>query len=369
MFVRPNPSTSILVLASLFLGACDTAPLGASDEPNATAARVAVAPAKPLESGERFSLTGTLTAQRQARLSPRTDGLVSRVHVDAGDQVEAGQILLELDPAVAHQALLRARADEAEAAAAVREAQRLVTEAQRLVAHNAIATTVLGARTATLDLARAAHESAQASVREQEEIITRHVLPAPFSGVLAEKLSEIGEWVQRGTPVLSLVATHPLYLDLRVPQERFGQIGDDIQATVFSDALGGQPLQARIGAKVPVTNPDARTFLLRLLVDDPQGRLLPGTSARAEITLAQIADDAVLISRDALLRQPDGSHNVYVVQDESSQAIARRHAVRVLHDEDGGIAIASEHIKVGEHIVIRGNEALRDGQRVDVAEH
>ena len=364
VFVRP-----LLVLASLFLGACDTAPHSPGDTPKSDNARVTTAPAAPLAFGERFSLTGTVTAQRQARLSARTDGLVSRVHVDAGDQVEAGQTLLELDSALAHQALLRARANATEATAAVREAQRLVTEAQRLAAHNAIATTELGARTAALELARAAEQSAHASVREQEEIVTRHVLPAPFSGVVAEKLSEIGEWVQRGTPVLSLVATHPVYLDLRVPQERFEQIGDDIQARVFSDALGGRPLEARIGAKVPVTNPDARTFLLRLLVDDPQGGLLPGTSARAEISLSQTAGDAVLISRDALLRQPDGSHSIYVVQDERGQIVARRRVVRVLHDEGSGVAVASDHIKVGERIIIRGNEALRDGQRVDVVEH
>lgn len=168
--------------------------------------------------------------------------------------------------------------------------------------------------------------------------------------------------------MLSLVATHPVYLDLRVPQGRFEQIGDDIQARVFSDALGGRPLEARIGAKVPVTNPDARTFLLRLLVDDPQGGLLPGTSAGPRF-LSQTAGDAVLISRDALLRQPDVSHSIYVVQDERGQIVARRRVVRVLHDEGSGMAVASDHIKVGERIIIRGNEALRDGQRVDVVEH
>ncbi len=330
--------------------------------------RVAVAVAEPAAFGERISLSGTLTAERQARLSARADGLVSRVHVDAGDQVKAGQLLLELDPAIARQALLRTRAQAAEAAAAVREAERLVAEAQGLIEHRAIAATQLGARTAALDLARAAAESAHASVREQEEIVARHALPAPFAGVVAEKLAETGEWVQRGTPVLSLVATNRVRLDLRVPQERFVQIDDGAQVRVFADALGDAPLPARVTARVPVTDPGARTFLLRLLVDGPRDHLLPGTSARAEISLPQTGAGTVSISRDALLRQPDGSHSVYVVEDEGGQPVARRRTVRMLHEQEDQVAIAGGDVSAGDRIVIRGNEALADGQRVDVVE-
>lgn len=277
-------------------------------------------------------------------------------------------MLLELDPGVARQALLRTHAEATEAVTAVREAERLVAEAQRLIEHRAIAATEVGARAAALDLARAAAESARARAREQEEIVARHMLPAPFSGVVAEKLAEAGEWVQRGTPVLSLVATDRVRLDVRVPQERFGQIDRDAQVRVFADALGGTPLQARIGARVPVTDPGARTFLLRLLVDDPQGRLLPGTSARAEISLAQGGANAVAIGRDALLRQPDGSHSVYVVEDDGGRVVARRRTVRILHDQDGRVAVAGGGMAQGDRVVIRGNEALIDGQPVNVVE-
>lgn len=327
--------------------------------------RVAVAPAEPATFGARFSVSGTLTAERQAQLSPRVDGLVSRVHVDAGDRVEAGQVLLELDPAVGRQALSRARAGLDEAEAEEREAERLFAEAQRLADGQFIAATQVEARESSLQLARAAAASARASMREQVELVERHVLPAPFAGVVSERLTEAGEWVQRGTPVLSLVATDRVRLDLRAPQERFGQLAADTRVRVFADSLGGAPLEARIGARVPVTDPGARTFLLRLLVDDPQGRLLPGTSARAEIDLPLEAS-ALAISRDALLRQPDGGHSVYVVEDIDGEPIARQRFVRILHDQDGMVAIA-DGLSQGEQVVVRGNEALADGQPVDVA--
>ncbi|MBU1332469.1 MAG: efflux RND transporter periplasmic adaptor subunit [Gammaproteobacteria bacterium] len=352
----------------LLLSACDEPLPGDSEAPPIETSRVTVVAAKATTFGEQFVLSGTLTAERQAQLSVRADGLISRVHVDAGDKVQRGQVLLELDPALSLQILLRARAEAAQATASVREAKRLLSEAQQLIKHNAIAATEVGARASALDLALATEETARASVREQEEIIVRHALPAPFSGTVAEKHSEIGEWVNRGTPVLSLVATDRVRLDLRAPQERFGQIDENAQVRVFADSLGGTPLPARISAQVPVTDPSTRTFLLRLLVDDPDGRLLPGTSARAEISLSQPVTDAVSISRDALLRQPDGSHNIYAIEESDGQTVVSRRLVQILNERDGLVAISDDSVKEGERIVIRGNEALADGQTVEVME-
>lgn len=358
----------VSILALLILTACDAQTSQTSSNEPATAMHVAVARAESATFGERFSISGTLTAERQAQLSPRADGLVSQVHVDAGDLVEAGETILELDPTVVNHGLLRTRAEATEADAAVREAERLVVEAQRLIEQHAIAATELGARTASLDLARAAADSAHASVREQEELVARHILPAPFSGVIAEKNTEVGEWVERGTPVTSLVATESVRLDLRVPQERFYQISGDTQVRVFPDALDGTSLPARISARVPVTVPGTRTFLLRLLVDAPDGYLLPGTSARAEISLSQADANAIAISHDAVIRQPDGNHSVYIVEDVNGQAVVRRHTVRILNSMDGQVAVVGDAVTEGSWVVTRGNETLSDGQFVHVVE-
>jgi RND family efflux transporter MFP subunit len=164
--------------------------------------------------------------------------------------------------------------------------------------------------------------------------------------------------------VLSLVATDRVRLDLRVPQERFAQIDDATRVQVYADTLGDTPLPARIGARVPVNDPGARTFLLRLLVDDPEGRLLPGSSARAEIDLPA-GSPALAVSRDALLRQPDGGYHLFVVEagDGQSAPVARQRSVRVLRERDDRVAVAGD-LKAGEQVVVRGNEALRDGQPV-----
>jgi RND family efflux transporter MFP subunit len=330
------------------------------------AARVAVATPAPAGFGERFSISGTLTARQSAQLSPRVDGLVAAVLVDAGDHVVAGDVLLRLDTAVATQSLARASAATAEATAAAAEAQRRLDEGKRMQQKSFISASQVDTLTAELRLAQAALDSARAAMREQQELLDRHALPAPFAGVIAERMTEVGEWASRGSPVLTLVALDPVWLDLRVPQERYGDLGDGVSIEVYPDALPGVKLAARMVAKVPVTQADARTFLLRLQVDDDQGRLLPGTSARAEISLPA-AEPALAVPRDALLRQPDGGYSLYVVEGSGAALIARQRTVRVLRDQGDLVAISSG-LTAGERVVVRGNEQLRDGSPVQLVE-
>jgi RND family efflux transporter MFP subunit len=314
---------------------------------------------------DELRLTGTLTADRSARLSPRVDGLVARVRVDAGDRVKAGTALIELDASVAALALERAKAGTAEARARSEEASRLVAEARRLVAEKHLPQTELARREADALLAAAALKASQAAEREQAELLKRHTLPAPFAGVVARRLTDVGEWVARGTPVLELVATDRVRLDVQAPQERFRSIREDAVVRVFADSLGGESLPARIVARIPVSDPASRTFLVRILVDSASDRLLPGTSATAVIGLPG-SQKALVIPRDALLPYPDGSHSVFVVRDGSGGRTAVERPVKL---GGGGAQVEIlEGIEAGDRVVVRGNERLRNGQAVRVVD-
>lgn len=329
------------------------------------AAPVRVTVPRSASIGQELRLTGTLTAERSARVSPRVDGLVARIRVDTGDRVKAGATLLELDATVAVLALRRAEANADEARVRLEEARRLLTEGRRLVAERHLPQTELGRRESEADLAAAALASSEAAQREQAELVRRHVLPAPFSGVVARRLTDVGEWVSRGNPVFDLVATDRVRLDVQVPQERYPSLNPDAQVTVLPDALPGTGLKGRIVAKVPVTDPTLRTFLVRILVEDAEARLLPGTSATAVIGLAG-RGTALMVPRDALNRYPDGSHSVFVVEEQGGLLVARERRVRL------GRSAAEVEVLEGlaprERVIVRGNETLRDGQPVRIVD-
>lgn len=314
---------------------------------------------------DNLTLSGTLTAEKQAMLSPRVDGLVSSVLVDAGSKVKKGELLLELDPALSKQVLNQAKAATAEAQAARNEAQRLVDEAEGLREKNYISASENASRLSNLKLTEAALMAAKAAEASALEELTRHRLPAPFSGVISAKLTEVGEWVNRGTTVLELVATNKVRLDVKVPQERFSEINRQNAVEVIPDVFPDKRFKGTINAIVPVSDPQARAFLVRILIDTGDISLLPGTSAKAIIGLNdnQQNQQRIIIPRDALLLHPDGGYSVFVVKD----GIAKRHKVSIGNQSSQGVTILSG-ITLDDSVVTRGNEVLRDGQNVTIVD-
>jgi RND family efflux transporter MFP subunit len=355
----------LLLLALLATVLVLALPALAAAQPSRGAAPVSVAVPRTASIGQELRLTGTLTAEHSASVSPRVDGLVARLQVDAGDRVEAGATLLELDATVATLALRRAEANVAEARVRLAEARRLLDEGRRLVAERHLPKTELGRRESEAALAAAALASSEAVRREQAELVRRHVLPAPFAGVVAQRLTDVGEWVSRGDPVFELVATDRVRLHVRAPQERYASLTPDAPVTVLPDAFPGTNLKGRITARVPVTDPTLRTFLVRILIEDADARLLPGTSATAVIGLAA-QGEALIVKRDALNRYPDGSYSVFVVVEEGGVPVARERRVRI--GRSASDVEVLEGLAPGERVVVRGNEALRSGQPVRIVD-
>ncbi|WP_040576740.1 efflux RND transporter periplasmic adaptor subunit [Methylophaga lonarensis] len=313
-------------------------------------------------SGQAFRLSGSLTAERESRLSPQVEGLVSRVFVDAGDRVKQGDVLLQLDTAVARDQLAQAEARLLEAQTLLTERERLVNEAQRLRQQNHISETESARRLSEQQMARAALDAAEAAKRLAQTFLQQHSLRAPFDGVIKNKWTEAGEWIQRGTAVLELVATQPIRLDVQVPQERFSALNTNTPVSIFPDALPGVEIPAQITAIVPVGDQNARAFLVRIVVEPDQHLLLPGTSAVAEFRL-QYENDPLIVPRDALLRHPDGNQSVFVIKD----GIAYRQPVKTGARLSEGVVI-TDGLTADAEVVIRGNEGLRDGQSVHVEE-
>lgn len=308
---------------------------------------------------QQLVLSGSLTARHNASLSSRTAGLVERMLVDAGSVVEKGQALLTLDTALAKHELAAQQAALNAATVLRAEQQRLVNEAQQLTARQLFPQTELELRQAALASAEAQLQQAKAAVALQQEIVARHTLTAPFSGVVVRRDTDAGEWLALGTPVLQLVSLSPLLLDIQLPQEYFSALSSLRSMTVQADAVPGKTFNARLHAAVPVADATARSFLLRLEVEDAANQLLPGSSARATLTFSRDDATVLVVPPDALLRHPDGAFSVFSVSNNKAQ----RHNVTLGVSSERGVEIVSG-LPANLPVVIRGNETLRDGQSV-----
>lgn len=317
----------------------------------------------PQEKGlsQQLVLSGSLTAQQDAGLSSRTAGLVAQLLVDAGSTVSKGQPLLQLDISLAQHELAQRKAALAAAQVLQSEQLRLVNEAEQLTKQQLFPQTELALRRAGLAQADAALQQAQAAAAQQQEVLARHTLTAPFAGVIAQRYTDVGEWIALGTPVLQLVSLSPLLLDVQVPQEYFAALPTLRRIAVQSDLLPAEQLSANLLATVPVGDATARSFLARLAIQDSSVTLLPGTSARATLYFERDDASALVVPPDALLRHPDGNFSVFAVRDGK----AWRHNVTPGRSNEQGVEILSGLPKQ-QPVVVRGNEILRDGQAVRV---
>ena len=122
---------------------------------------------------------------------------------------------------------------------------------------------------------------------------------------------------------------------------------------------------AQIDALIAVTDPNARTFTLRVVPVRQDLAIAPGMSAQAVISF-NTGNEGLVVSRDALLRQPDGRITVWVVEQNGKGHIARERRVEIGLSFDGLTEIRSG-LKAGDRVVVRGNESLTDGQSVLLA--
>lgn len=310
---------------------------------------------------EQLQLSGTLTAARHANLSARTEGLVANVLVDAGDNVTAGQPLLELDTQLAKHQLNQLNAAYLAAQVDLAEKKRQLSEAEKLAADKLFPQTELASRRSAVAQAEAVAAQTKAAEQQQQELVQRHVLTAPFNGVIARRLTDVGEWVARGTAVLELVSLDHLRLDLQAPQEQYQALSGQHNVRVRADMLPGTDFPARITALVPVSDASARSFLVRVELDEQQHRLLPGTSATASFALENTARQVMVVPPDAILRHPDDSFSLFAVHGDK----VKRHLVRLGRSSTDGVEILSG-LTEPLPVVIRGNEILQEDQPVRV---
>ncbi|MGI1677288.1 MAG: efflux RND transporter periplasmic adaptor subunit [Cellvibrionaceae bacterium] len=316
---------------------------------------------------EDIPLTGTVTSPQIATLSAAVSGLVETLHVDVGAQVEPGTLLIELDSELARIALQGARASLESAQASQQEAKRKVDEARPLVKQNNIAATEIRARESQLSITKAAVDRAMAEVNQRSAELKRHQVRAPFAGVISQKLTEQGEWVSPGKQVLELVATKNLRLDFQVPQDIYPRLNNNAKINVRFDAAPQENYSATILSTVPVNNPNARTFLLRAILNNTNPHITSGMSTSGVLQL-HASEQGVLAPRDAIIRYSDGRTIVWKVNQTGDEPIVEEQPITLGVSSAGKVEIKSG-LKAGDLIVTRGNEALQPGQSVNIVEH
>lgn len=343
--IRPRSIPAILLLAA----ACGGAEAAPGDE---AAAPIPVRVAAPefRRVQPPIVLTGTLGAKEEVPLSFKIGGVVTRVAVEAGQPVRAGDLLAELSlaevdaqVAAAREGLAKARRDLARAEALHRDS--VVTLAQ-----------LEDARTQA-DVAAAQAEAAEFNRRYA-------VIRAPFDGVVLRRQLEAGQLVGPGAPVLVLRTARKGFVLRAAAADRDAvRLTPGERATVTFDAFGGDQFRGVVERVAVAASPMTGTYEVELSVD-PAGRaFVSGLIGRATLRPAAAAP-VPLIPAEALLEVDGAMAWVFVLAEDG--ATVRRRLVRVAF-LDGGYAALAGGVDSTTRIVTAGATRLADGARVTVA--
>lgn len=303
-------------------------------------------------------LTGSVSAPKTSLLSSAEAGQVSELSVEIGDTVTQGQPLLSLDTRDIRLESQRARADLAQAEAERDEAQRLVNEANQLSAQS-IAASERRQRESTLAAAQAGLEARRADHQLTQLQLERHQVRAPFDGIVTQRESNVGEWVNPGDTLLTLVDLASLRLDFSVPLSAYQRFeGSQLEVRLEGS---DQWHPARPLARIPL-DASSRQFLLRAVPETPL-EMLTGMAVEGRLQLN--GESGPSVPRDALVRRPDGSVSVWLVRQTDDTWKAFEQRVEIGSSYQGEVAI-NEGLSPGDRVIVVGNERLEEGQSVSL---
>jgi RND family efflux transporter MFP subunit len=315
---------------------------------------------------EEVPLSGTVASKHLAKLSTEVSGLIEAMNVDIGDTVQAGDEILRLNSELETLTLAAARAATEQAIQELEDAKRRLADAKALARRHTVSINEQESLAAEVRIDGAEVERLRAEQQRQAAQLRRHKLNAPFAGVISRKLVEQGEWIKPGDPVVELIATDDLRIDLQAPQSVYAKLDKTASIRINLDALPGQAFEGKIDTIIPVSDPTTRTFLVRVMLNEPKAKLAPGMSASAVLRL-NTGTEGVVVHRDALMRYPDGRITVWVVNGEGDNTKVSERQIRTGLSFNSRVAI-TDGLEPGTPVVVQGNEALREGQRVIIKE-
>jgi len=338
-----------LLLPALLL-AC-----GAGEAPKELGAPpVVIATVEVRDLEERIGATGELVAKEEAQIGSEVSGRITEILVDEGEAVEAGQVLLEIDPERRNLELANARAGLTEASAAVGEQGREFRRAKTLHERGIASDADLDKAETALALARSRAAAARAQVGVAERAVRDASVRAPFAGLIARREVSRGEFVNVGQPLFELVALDPVEVEFHLAERDSSRavIGQEVRVSVapFPD----ETFQGIVSVVSPTIDPRTRTLRVKARIDNPDGRLRPGLFARADLGIA-VREGVLLVPEEAILLRSDGS---VVFRRVEGNRVER---VVVETGEHRGTQVEiTRGLSPGDQVVTRGQAGLVD---------
>lgn len=279
-------STRMLVLAGLGLGlaACSRKAVAPAASDTATwvgRENIAVAETRELSVGPAIS--GSLEAERQAMVRAELGSTVIEIDAEPGQTVARGAVLGRLDDTAIRDGFTSSQAMVRSAELSAQIATREVQRAKTLADAGAVATRDVESAQLSASSAEAQLASARAAAATAEKQLGRTIIRAPFSGVVSERPVSLGDVVQSGSAMFTIVDPASLKFEGQVPAEGLEGIKVGTPVSLVIAGMGAAPVIGRVSRINPSVDPATRQARLTVAVPNVGGRLVSGLFADGRV--------------------------------------------------------------------------------------
>lgn len=311
--------------------------------------------AMPMDWQPHLDAVGTVHAINGADLSAEIAGIVETIDFESGTDAKEGQVL-------AH---LRAEDDIAKLhslEATAKLAQITVDRDQKQLKAQAISQATVDA-----DIANLSNTTAQ--VAEQQAIIDKKTIRAPFDGRLGIRQINLGQYLNPGTPVVTLQQLDPIYIDFTLPEQALSQIKAGDKVTAKTDTAPNETFEGQITSINSKIDEATRNIQVRATFKNADAKLLPGIFASVAIDVGTL-QHFLTLPQTAIVYNTYGN-TVYLVEhgddsDPNKPKLSAKQAVVVTGETRGDQVAIISGVKEGDEVVTSGQIKLRSGSPITI---
>lgn len=315
---------------------------------------VKVVEAENIELAPGIWVAGTIISRHDAKLSSEVEGRIESL-VEVGDEIKEGGMIASIDDTTMRMQLDEAKAEIVPIEAKLKFFNGEVERLSQLAKENNAAKNKLDEVISDRDEMRGELVMKQTRLAQAKDKLKRSTIIAPFSGVVAERFKEEGEWAKIGDNLIRLVNVESKEVQGRIQQESavFIKKGDTLEVTD-----GQIKTMATVKTLVPVGDAISRLYEIRLDYQKPEW--MAGHAVRIRVPTAK-PQKVLVVPRDALVIRENVIKVFRILEDNTAEAvpvktgIADEHLIEVIGD-----------INQGDKIVVRGNERLLPQQQVNI---
>ena len=265
-----------------------------------------------------LTASGKIEAVQNANLSTRMMGFVKDVHVNVGQKVSQGQLLVSINSADISAQKAQVSASITEATAAFKNAEKDYNRFKALFSDNSASQKEMDDMTAHYQMAKARLEAANQMKNGVNAQLSYSNITAPFSGVITGKFVNKGDMANPGMPLISMETPGQFQVIAMVPESEITKINNGIEVSVLVKSTN-QLLKGKVTEVSTSAKNTGGQYLVKVVLDKTDAKLLSGMFTSVNFPIEKKADTngLILIPKSALVTQGQLT-GVYTIGNENT---------------------------------------------------